>query len=115
MSYGMRRQGLYIVQETGIKTIPMEKKCKKAKCLSGEALQIAVKNPLLPANKFVWELVCYRESIYRHIIMDFILPASQAGGIGTKTTTKGRGNNTFFASVCNQGSLVWEGLLKSWI
>ena len=32
-----------IVQETGIKTIPMEKKCKKAKCLSGEALQIAVK------------------------------------------------------------------------
>ena len=32
-----------IVQETGIKTIPMEKKCKKARWLSGEALQIAVK------------------------------------------------------------------------
>ena len=32
-----------IVQETGIKTIPMEKKCKKAKWLSGEALRIAVK------------------------------------------------------------------------
>ena len=32
-----------IVQETGIKTVPMEKKCKKAKWLSGEALQIAVK------------------------------------------------------------------------
>ena len=31
-----------IVQETGIKTIPMEKKCKKAKWLSGETLQIAV-------------------------------------------------------------------------
>ena len=31
------------VQETQIKTIPMEKKCKKAKWLSGEALQIAVK------------------------------------------------------------------------
>ena len=31
------------VQETGIQTIPMEKKCKKAKWLSGEALQIAVK------------------------------------------------------------------------
>ena len=30
------------VQETGIKTIPMERKCKKAKWLSGEALQIAV-------------------------------------------------------------------------
>ena len=32
-----------IVQETGIKTIPMEKKCKKARWLSEEALQIAVK------------------------------------------------------------------------
>ena len=32
-----------IVQETGIKTIPMEKKCKKAKWLSGEALQKAEK------------------------------------------------------------------------
>ena len=32
-----------IVQETGIKTIPMEKKCKKAKWPSGEDLQIAVK------------------------------------------------------------------------
>ena len=32
-----------IIQETGIKTIPIEKKCKKAKWLSGEALQIAVK------------------------------------------------------------------------
>jgi len=32
-----------IVQETGIKTIPKKKKCKKAKWLSGEALQIAVK------------------------------------------------------------------------
>ena len=31
------------VQETGIETISMEKKCKKAKWLSGEALQIAVK------------------------------------------------------------------------
>ena len=33
---------MYIVQETGIKTIPMEKKCKE-KWLSREALQIAVK------------------------------------------------------------------------
>ena len=32
-----------IVQETGIRAIPMEKKCKKAKWLSGQALQIAVK------------------------------------------------------------------------
>ena len=34
---------LDIVQETGIKTIPKKKKCKKAKRLSEEALQIAVK------------------------------------------------------------------------
>ena len=33
-----------IVQETGIKNIPMEKKCKRAKWLSEEALQIAVKS-----------------------------------------------------------------------
>ena len=32
-----------IVQETGIKTIPKKKKCEKAKWLSGEVLQIAVK------------------------------------------------------------------------
>ena len=32
-----------IVQETGIKTISKKKKCKKAKCLSEEALQVAVK------------------------------------------------------------------------
>ena len=37
------REVLDSAQETGIKTIPMKKKCKKAKCLSGEALQIAVK------------------------------------------------------------------------
>ena len=36
-----------IVHEIGIRTIPMEKKCKKAKWLSGEALQIAVKRRFL--------------------------------------------------------------------
>ena len=36
-------EGHDIVQETGIKTIPMEKKCRKAKWLSEEALKIAVK------------------------------------------------------------------------
>jgi len=39
----LRTEVYDIVQETGIKTIPMEKKCKKTKWLSGEALQIAVK------------------------------------------------------------------------
>ena len=42
---------LDIVQETGIKTIPMEKKCKKAKWLSGEALQIAVKRREVKSNE----------------------------------------------------------------
>ena len=42
MNYG-RREVRDIVQKTGIKTIPRKKKCKKAKCLSEEALQIAVK------------------------------------------------------------------------
>ena len=40
-----------IVQETGIKTIPMEKKCKKAKWLSGEALQIAVERREVKAKQ----------------------------------------------------------------
>ena len=40
MNYGQRFVTLY---RRGIKTIPMEKKCKKAKWLSREALQIAVK------------------------------------------------------------------------
>ena len=40
MNYGWRFMTLY---RTGIKTIPMEKKCNKVKWLSGEALQIAVK------------------------------------------------------------------------
>ena len=39
------------IQETGIKTIPMEKKCKKAKWLSGEALQKAVKEEKLKAKE----------------------------------------------------------------
>ena len=39
----LRRDVHDIVQETGMKTIPKKKKCKKAKWLAGEALQIAVK------------------------------------------------------------------------
>ena len=40
-----------IVQETGIKTIPMEKTCKKVKWLSGEALQISGKEEKLKAKE----------------------------------------------------------------
>ena len=43
--------GRDIVPETGIKTIPMEKKCKKAKWLSEEALQIAVKREVKSKGK----------------------------------------------------------------
>ena len=52
-----------IVQETGIKTIPMEKKCKKAKYLSGEALQIAVKRKEVK-NKAV-------KKRYKHLNSEF--------------------------------------------
>ena len=43
VTYELWNEVCDIVQETGTKTIPMEKKCKKAKWLSGEALPIAVK------------------------------------------------------------------------
>ena len=46
----LRNEVRNTVQETGIKTIPMEKKCKKAKWLSGEALQIAVTKREVKSN-----------------------------------------------------------------
>ena len=51
-----------IVQETGIKTIPMEKKCKKAKWLSKEALQIAVKRAVKSKGK---------KERYKHLNAEF--------------------------------------------
>ena len=50
-------------QETGIKTIPMEKKCKKAKWLSGEALQIAVKRREVKSKG--------QKGRYRHLNAEF--------------------------------------------
>ena len=52
-----------IVQETGIKTIPMEKKSKKAKWLSGEALQIAVKRREAKSKG--------EKQKYKHLIAEF--------------------------------------------
>ena len=52
-----------IVQETGIKTIPMVNKCKKAKWLSGEALQIAVKRREAKSNG--------EKERYKHLNTDF--------------------------------------------
>ena len=51
-----------ILQETGIKTIPMEKKCKKAKWLSGEALQIAVKREAMSKGE---------KERYKHLNAEF--------------------------------------------
>ena len=52
-----------IVQETGIKTIPMQKKCKKAEWLSGEALQIAVKRREVKSKG--------EKESYRHLNAEF--------------------------------------------
>ena len=52
-----------IGQETGIKTIPMEKKCKKAKWLSGEVLQIAVKGREVKSNG--------EKERYKHLNVEF--------------------------------------------
>ena len=56
-------RGCDIVEETGIKTILMEKKCKKAKWLSEEALQIAVKRK---EAKSKWE-----KERYKHLNAEF--------------------------------------------
>ena len=52
-----------IVQETGIKTIPMEKKCEKVKWLSEEALQIAVKRRVAKNNR--------EKERYKHLNAEF--------------------------------------------
>ena len=52
-----------IVQVTGIKTIPMEKKCKKAKWLSGEPLQLPVKRREVKSQ---WE-----KERYKHLNAEF--------------------------------------------
>ena len=52
-----------IVQETGIKTISMEKKCKKAKRLSWEALQIAVERRVVKSKG--------EKERYRHLNAEF--------------------------------------------
>ena len=58
-----------IVQETGIKTIPIEKKCKKAKWLSGEALQIAVKKRKVKSKG--------EKERYKHLNAEFRRTASR--------------------------------------
>ena len=52
-----------VVQETRIKIIPMEKKCKKAKWLSGEALHIAVKRREVKSKR--------EKERYKHLNAEF--------------------------------------------
>ena len=59
----LRTEVCDIVQETGIKTIPMEKKCKKAKWLSEEALQIAVKRTKVKSKR--------EKERYKHLNAEF--------------------------------------------
>ena len=69
-----------IVQETGIKTIPMEKKYQKAKWLSGEALQIAVKGREAKSKG--------EKEIYKHLNAEFQRIA--------------RRNKAFFSDQCKE-------------
>ena len=69
-----------IVQETGNKTLPMEKKCKKAKWLSGEALQIAVKREAKSKGE---------KERYRHLSVEF-------------QRTARRDKKAFFSNQCKE-------------
>ena len=69
-----------IVQETGINTISMEKKCKKAKWLSGEALQIAVKRREMKSKG--------EKERYKHLNAEFQRTA--------------RDKKAFFSDQCNE-------------
>ena len=70
-----------IVRETGIKTIPIEKKCKKAKWLSGEALQIAVKRKEAKSKG--------EKERYKHLNAEF-------------QRTARRDKNAFFSDQCKE-------------
>ena len=80
-----------IVQEAVIKTIPMEKKCKKAKWLSGEALQIAVKRREAKSKG--------EKGKYSHLNVEFQRIA-------------GRDKKAFLSDQCNKGQ-KWYGPNKS--
>ena len=77
-----------IVQEAGIKTIPMEKKCKKAKWLSEEALQII--HISLHASKVMLKIL--QASLQQYVNHE--LPDDQAG------FRKGRGTRDQIANIC---------------
>ena len=71
-----------IVQETGIKTILMEKKCKKAKWLSEEALQIAVKREVKSKGE---------KERYKHLNAEFQRIAKRDKSIPQRSMQRNRG------------------------
>ena len=79
------------VQETGMKTIPTEKRCKKAKWLSGEALQIAVNRREVKSKG--------EEQRYKHLNVEFQRIAR-------------RDKNAFFSDQCKEieETTEWERL-----
>ena len=76
-----------IVQETGIKTIPMEKKCKKTKWLSGEALQIAVKRREAK-SKGEKERYKHLNTEFQRIAEEIRMPSSAINAKKQKKTTE---------------------------
>ena len=79
-----------IVQETGIKIIPIEKKCKKATWLSGEALQIAVKRREMKSKG--------EKERYKHLNAEFQRMAR-------------RDKKAFLSNQCKEGKTIeWERL-----
>ena len=89
MNYGQRFLTLY--RETGIKTIPMEKKCKKARWLSGEALQIPVKRKEVKNKE--------EKERYKHLNAEF-------------QRTARRDKKAFFSDQCKEQrkTTEWERL-----
>ena len=96
-----------IVQETGIKTIPMEKKCKKAKWLSEEALQIAVKQREVKSKG--------EKERYSHLIAEFQRIARRDKKAFLSNQCKeieennrmGKTRNLFKKIRVTKGTLVW--------
>ena len=74
---------LDIVQETGMKTIPMKKKCKKAKWLSGEALQIAVKRREVKSKG--------EKERYKHLNAEFQRIAGEIKSLPQRSMQRNRG------------------------
>ena len=72
-----------IVQETGIKTIPMEKKSKKAKWLSEEALQIAVKRREVKSKG--------EKERYKHLNTEFQRTARRSESLPQRSMQRNRG------------------------